>query len=99
MALASVAIISFATPNLFNFEERPLTYMLYLIYFRWPRQHETINWSVFDINETILYSTYLTGAVIRTLIFSITYLALNFLLLIFVFRAIGEMREKISIKI
>lgn len=89
MTFAALALISYA--GVIDFSNTPLTYMLYIIYFRSPNRHPTIDWSVFDINSALIPAiSSQTGAVLRTFIFAIIYLVLNFLLFISLFRIIGE---------
>lgn len=79
----------------------PLTYMLYVMYFRSPGCHGDIQWDIFNvegdvglgISPTVPLTQ--TSAVLRTFIFSIIYLVLYFLLFISTFRTIGEINFEI----
>lgn len=80
----------------FNFKQNSLFYMLYLLYFRAGRCHTVVNWSIFDgiagnsSNATQPDMPSESGAVFRTLVFSVTYLVIGIILVISSALAMGE---------
>lgn len=78
----------------FNMDSSSVLYMLSLIYFRSSRCHREIVWQNFNgINNPIMLQPTMppeTRAVTRTMYFSVLYLCLAVLLLIFSIMALGE---------
>lgn len=80
----------------FNFKQNSLSYMMYLLYFRAGRCHTVVNWSIFDgiagnsSNATQPDMPSESGAVFRTLVFSVIYLVIGIFLVISCVLAMGE---------
>lgn len=96
MVLSTLAILSYAT-TMFDFLVSDISHMMFLIYFRQPSKHPTIDWARLNVTAaTVEVSAETTNPALRTFIISILYLSLNALLFISIFRTISEFLKLIK---
>lgn len=94
IALAITALTAYGCG--FNMKQNSMFYMLYLLYFRAGRCHMHVDWSIFNgiagnsSNATQPEMPAESGAVFRTLIFSVVYLVIGIFLAVSCVLAMGE---------